>query len=59
MIVFGYAKDIAPINFIRLHIDHLRLHPKAGLKQHRAPHERNQLYEEKSLHHSHERVFSL
>lgn len=34
MIVFGYAKDIAPINFIRLHIDHFRLHPKAGLKQH-------------------------
>lgn len=34
MIVFGYAKDIAPINSVRLHIDHFRLHPKAGLKQH-------------------------
>lgn len=59
MIVFGYAKDIAPINSIRLHIDHFRLHPKAGLKQHRAPHKINQLYKEKSLHHSNERVFSL
>lgn len=37
MIVFGYAKDIAPINSIRLHIDHFTLQPKAGLKQHRAP----------------------
>lgn len=28
-------------------IDHFRLHPKAGLKQHRAPREINQLYKEK------------
>lgn len=32
MIVFGYAKDIAPIDFILIY---LRLHPKAGPKQHR------------------------
>lgn len=38
MIVFGYAKDIAPINLLRLPIDHFRLHPTAGLNQHRAPH---------------------
>lgn len=42
MIVFGYAKDIAPINFIRLHINLTRLHPKAGREQRRAPHDLNQ-----------------
>lgn len=51
MIVFGYAKDIAPIKSIRLHTDHVRLYIlKAGLKQRRAPREINRLYE---------RVFSL
>lgn len=48
MIVFGYAKDIAPINSIQLHIDHFRLRPKAGLEQHWAPHETNQPHKDKT-----------
>lgn len=48
MIVFGYAKDIAPISSIGLHIYHFRQHPKVELKQHQARHEINRRYKQQT-----------
>lgn len=48
MIVFGYAKDIAPNNPTQLHIDDFRRHEKAGREQHRAPRGMNQRHKDES-----------
>lgn len=51
MIVFGYAKDIAPNNPTQLHINHFKRYTKAGREQHRAPSVKSQRYV--SLRHHH------